>query len=299
MTPSCQPKSCPTAHQGTVMQPGHKKSQNARYIPNATTAENRGEAGLRVTAHRIGARAWALLIRSELKMVVRDTAGLIVPLGMPILILVMNAAGAGGEEVGAGLTALEAFVLPLVLTIVIAMLGLINMPSFLATYRKTGVLRRLAVTPASPLMVLIAQVVVSLAQVLLGTAAALGIAVLAFGAQPPRDLGVAIGVLALSVAAMYALGMVVASVAPTPNSSVAIGLVLFFALGALGGLFGGTGGLGDTAAQIGQVLPFGASVQALAAAWAGQAVATASLVSLAVTAVLGTTASALLFRWDR
>ncbi|MER7078235.1 ABC transporter permease [Saccharopolyspora kobensis] len=252
-----------------------------------------------MTAHRIGARAWALLIRSELKMVVRDTAGLIVPLGMPILILVMNAAGAGGEEVGAGLTALEAFVLPLVLTIVIAMLGLINMPSFLATYRKTGVLRRLAVTPASPLMVLIAQVVVSLAQVLLGTAAALGIAVLAFGAQPPRDLGVAIGVLALSVAAMYALGMVVASVAPTPNSSVAIGLVLFFALGALGGLFGGTGGLGDTAAQIGQVLPFGASVQALAAAWAGQAVATASLVSLAVTAVLGTTASALLFRWDR
>ncbi|WP_093159408.1 ABC transporter permease [Saccharopolyspora antimicrobica] len=252
-----------------------------------------------MTAHRVGPRAWALLIRSELKMVVRDTAGLIVPLGMPILILIMNAAGAGGEEVGAGLTALEAFVLPLVLTIVIAMLGLINMPSSLATYRKTGVLRRLAVTPASPLMVLVAQVVVSLAQVLLGTAAALGIAVLAFGAQPPRDLGIALGVLALSVAAMYALGMVVASVAPTPNSSVAIGLVLFFALGALGGLFGGTGGLGDTVAQIGQVLPFGASVQALAAAWAGQAVATASLVSLAVTAVLGTTASALLFRWDR
>ncbi|RKT86956.1 ABC-2 type transport system permease protein [Saccharopolyspora antimicrobica] len=281
------------------MQPSHKKPQNARYIPNATTAENRGEAELRMTAHRVGPRAWALLIRSELKMVVRDTAGLIVPLGMPILILIMNAAGAGGEEVGAGLTALEAFVLPLVLTIVIAMLGLINMPSSLATYRKTGVLRRLAVTPASPLMVLVAQVVVSLAQVLLGTAAALGIAVLAFGAQPPRDLGIALGVLALSVAAMYALGMVVASVAPTPNSSVAIGLVLFFALGALGGLFGGTGGLGDTVAQIGQVLPFGASVQALAAAWAGQAVATASLVSLAVTAVLGTTASALLFRWDR
>ncbi|MER7013876.1 ABC transporter permease [Saccharopolyspora sp. NPDC000359] len=252
-----------------------------------------------MTTHRVGPRAWTLLIRSELKMVVRDTAGLIVPLGMPLLILIMNAAGAGGEEVGAGLTALEAFVLPLVLTIVVAMLGLINMPSFLATYRKTGVLRRLAVTPASPLMVLVAQVVVSLAQVLLGIAAALGIAVLAFGAQPPRNLGVALGVLALSVAAMYALGMVVASVAPTPNSSVAVGLVLFFALGALGGLFGGAGGLGETVAQIGRVLPFGASVDALAAAWAGQAVATASLVSLAVTAVLGTTVSALLFRWDR
>ncbi|MDA3649700.1 ABC transporter permease [Saccharopolyspora indica] len=252
-----------------------------------------------MTEHRVGPRAWAMLIRSELKMVVRDTAGLIVPIGMPILILIMNAAGAGGEEVGAGLTALEAFVLPLVLTMVIAMLGLINMPSFLAIYRKTGILRRLAVTPASPLMVLVAQVVVSLAQVLIGTAAALGIAVLAFGAQPPRNLGVALGVLALSVAAMYALGMVVASVAPTPNSAIAIGLVLFFAFGALGGMFGGTAGLGDTVAQIGQVLPFGASVQALAAAWAGQAVATSSLVSLAVTAVLGTTASALLFRWDR
>lgn len=48
------------------------------------------------------------------------------------------------------------FVLPLVLIMVIATIGVVNMPSFLAYYRRAGILRRLAVTPASPVMVLVA-----------------------------------------------------------------------------------------------------------------------------------------------
>ncbi|WP_434094052.1 NAD(P)-dependent oxidoreductase [Saccharopolyspora kobensis] len=43
--PSCQPGSCSTAPKGTVMQPSHKKPRNASSIPDATTTEDRGEAG--------------------------------------------------------------------------------------------------------------------------------------------------------------------------------------------------------------------------------------------------------------
>ncbi|MFI2485509.1 ABC transporter permease [Promicromonospora kroppenstedtii] len=251
-----------------------------------------------VTAHRPGPRAWLTLVVCETKMVARDTAGLVVPLGLPLLILVTSAQAAGDQEVVAGFSALEAYVLPLVLTMVIATIGVINMPSFLAYYRRSGILRRLAVTPASPAMVLVAQVIVSVLQTLLGLALALTVAFLGFGASPPANLGTAIGVYVLAMAAMYAVGMIVAAVAPTPNSAVAIGLVGFFALGALGGMFGGPGSLPEPLAELGERLPFGAAVQALAAAWVGAPVEAAHLVGLGVTVVVGSVTAGLLFRWE-
>ncbi|SED78651.1 ABC transporter permease [Ruania alba] len=187
-----------------------------------------------IQAQRPGLRAWRTLVVCEAKMVARDTSGLIVPLGLPLLILLMSASSAGEQVVQNGRTALEVFVLPLALTIVIAMIAIVNMPSFLAYYRRTGILRRLAVTPASPALVLVAQLVVSLIQAALGIGIALAVAALAFGAGPPENLAAAIGSFTLASLAMYSVGMVVASVAPTPNSAVAIGLVAFFALGALG-----------------------------------------------------------------
>lgn len=232
-------------------------------------------------------------------MVARDTAGLIIPIVLPLLILVMSGLGAADEEIVNGRSALDIFVLPIVFTMVVAVIGIINMPSFLATYRKTGVLRRLAVTPASPAMVLVAQVVVSLLQAIVGIALAYGAAVVFFDASLPVYLGSALGVVALATAAMYALGMVVAAVAPTPNSALAIGLVGFFALGALGGMFGGQDALPDAVARVGEWLPFGAMVDGLSSAWMGEAVDASIFAVLAATALVGTVVAALFFRWDR
>jgi ABC-2 type transport system permease protein len=245
-----------------------------------------------------GAQAWLTLIVCEAKMVVRDTAGLVVPLLLPLLILVTSAQSAGDQVVADGLTVLEVYVLPLVLTMVLATIGIINMPSFLAYYRRAGILRRLSATPASPVMVLVAQVVVSVAQAVVGLTLALAVAFLGFGAQRPVDLGAAIGVYLLAMTAMYAGGMIMAAVAPTPNSAVAIGLVTFFGLGALGGMFGGRSSLPEPLAVMGELLPFGASVEALAAAWVGSPVEPVHLISLGVTTVVGVVTAALFFRWD-
>ncbi|APU17431.1 MULTISPECIES: ABC transporter permease [Actinoalloteichus] len=251
-----------------------------------------------IEARRPGMKAWLTLIRCEAKMVARDTAGLVVPIGLPLLILVMSASSAGDEVVSNGRTALDLFVLPLVLTMVIATVGIINMPSFLAYYRRTGILRRLSVTPASPSMVLIAQVIVSVIQTVIGLTVAVAVAFLGFGANLPAHLGTAVGVYLLAMAAMYAVGMIVAAIAPTPNSAVAIGLVTFFAFGALGGMFGGPDSLPDVLASIGEWLPFGAAVDALAAAWVGAAVEASQLISLGATTVLGAVIAAVFFRWD-
>ncbi|RIV39189.1 ABC transporter permease [Micromonospora radicis] len=251
-----------------------------------------------VTAYRPGVRSLVTLIGCEVKMVLRDTAGLVVPLGLPLLILLTSAGSAGGQVVANGRTALEVFVLPLVLAMVVAMIGIINMPSFLAYYRRSGILRRLAVTPASPGMVLAAQVIASVLQALVGIALATGVAFLVFGVGAPADIGVTLGVFVLVMAAMYAAGMIVAAVAPTPNSAVAIGLVFFFLVGALGGMFGGPDALPAPLATIGGWLPFGAAVAAISAAWSGTAVGAAQLVGLGTTVVVGVLVAGLLFRWE-
>ncbi|MCK0089615.1 ABC transporter permease [Rhodococcus sp. F64268] len=247
---------------------------------------------------RPGLAAWLTLIACEGRMVARDTAGLVVPIGLPLLILVMSASSASGEIVINGRSALDVYVLPLVFTIIIATIGVINMPSFLAYYRRTGILRRLSVTPASPAMVLVAQVVVSVLQTLVGLGAALVVAIVFFDARLPVHPGTALGVFALSMAAMYAVGMIVAAISPTPNSAVAIGLVAFFALGATGGLFGSTDSLPDPVAAVGQWLPFGASTQAMSAAWAGSPADPAHFVALGVVIVTGVVVAAALFRWE-
>jgi ABC-2 type transport system permease protein len=211
-----------------------------------------------------------MMVRSEAKMVTRDIAGLVTPFALPLLILLTSAQGASQEVVVAGRTVLDLYVLPLVLVMVLAFVGVLNMPSFLAYYRKSGILRRLAVTPASPLLVLLAQAIVSAIQAALGILVAAGVAVLAFGANPPLHPWAALGALALTAAAMYAMGMIVAAVAPSPSAGVAIGLIGFLGIGALGGMFGGRDSLPGPLAEVGAHLPFGAGVDALAAAWAGQ-----------------------------
>lgn len=248
---------------------------------------------------RVPAAAWGQLVLTEVRMVCRDTAGMVVPLGLPLLLLVMwGFSGAEAELPGTGgLTAFDVFGVPVALMVVLATIGVINMPSFLATYRRTGVLKRLSVTPVHPGMVMLAQVVTSLAQTALGVVLALVVGRLAFGLTAPRDLAAAVGVLLLATAALFAVGLLVAAVSPTPGSSVAIGMVVFFALGAVGGMFGPTDVLPGAMAAAGEVTPFGAGLQGLQAAWLGEPLPVRSMVSLALTAVVSSVLAARLFRW--
>jgi len=253
-----------------------------------------------IHAYRPGPVAWAKMIRAEAKMITRSTANLIVPLGLPILLLVMQGLRSDDldREVAPGVTAMDYHALPVVLTIVVTYIGAMNFPSFLSTYRKTKVLRRLAVTPASPAMVLVAQMVASLVQVFVGIALAFGLALLFFNANPPADVFMAVLVLSACCVAMYAVGMIVASVAPTPNAAAAIGLITFFAMAALGGMFGPMQNLPDSLAEVGAWLPFGAAVEAFQSTWIGEPVAWQNWVSLGGSTVLGIGVASALFRWE-
>ncbi len=147
-------------------------------------------------------------------------------------------------------------------------------------------------------MVMAAQLVVGLIQVMVGVSAAFGVAVLFFDAGFPVDVFTAVMVLSACCVAMYALGMIVASVAPTPNAAAAIGLIAFFAMAALGGMFGPMENLPEQVAAIGSWLPFGAAVEAFQSAWIGETVRWENWASLGATTVLGVGVASAFFRWD-
>lgn len=255
-------------------------------------------------AARPGIDAWWRLTLTEGKLVARDTAGLVIPLGMPVLIMVMAGLGITEEDRAAsagafnGMSVLEGYIVPLTLAMVVAITGMVNMPSFLATYRRYGILRRLSATPANPLMVLVAQVLVSLAQTIVGVGIAVGTAMVAFDLEAPAGLVATVGSVLLAAFAMYGVGMIVAAVSPTPNSSVAIGLVAFFATMALGGGFGNRDALPERLAEVGGYLPYGAGLDVIGAAWVGESADGAQLLALAVTAVVGALVGVRLFRWQ-
>lgn len=251
-----------------------------------------------IPAARPGLRAWVSLTVAEAKMVARDTAGLVIPLGLPLLILVMHGLSFAGETTADGVGVFERYVMPLVLTIVIATIGVVNVPSFLVYYRRTQVLRRLAVTPVHPSMVLVAQLVVGIAQSAIGVAVGVAVAMSLFDVGAPQRAGTALAVLGLATLTMFAVGMIVAALAPSPNAAVAIGLAMFFALGALGGMFGSTENLPAPLAATGEMLPFGAAVQAVGDAWVGADQDPAHLVAMGAAILVSAAIAIRWFRWD-
>lgn len=248
-------------------------------------------------ARRLPVAAWRHMLRAEAMTVARDTAGMVIPFGLPTLLMVMNGVSQDGEVLPDGTDVMSAIVMPLTITMVVALVGLVNMPPFLAMYRKTGVLRRLSVTPARPVLILLAQVLVSLAQAIVGVALMMVIAVVFFDVTLPQQLGWALLVGVLLVAAMYGLGMLVAAVAPTVNSSLALALIAFFLMAAVGGGLGPTASLPEWLQTLGEALPYGAGTEALSAAWAGSQPEAAHLITLGAWGVVSGGLAAKLFRW--
>lgn len=251
-----------------------------------------------MTAIARRARMAGALLLAETRATVRDTAGMIVPLALPAALLLANAMVPTAREVvtPSGHTVLDAFLLPMTMAMVASMVAVVNMPSFLATYRRTGVLETLRVTPVRPMGVLWAQVGVSLVQLLLGIAVMLAIGALGLGVRGPVDALLVAGAVAAGIAAHYGVGMLVSIVSPTPNASVAIGLVCFLGMGAVGGMFGPVDALPEPVRAIGTSLPYGAMLQSVQAAWVGQQPQVAPLLALAAWTVVGVVVVAL---WSR
>ncbi|ALG14669.1 hypothetical protein AOZ06_09665 [Kibdelosporangium phytohabitans] len=239
------------------------------------------------------------LTGSEFRLMLRDPGIFFVGF-IPILLVMifglLPSTSSPSEDFGGG--RFIDFYLPPILTMIIAMMALNALTSVLATYRERGVLRRLAVTPVRPVTLMLAQGLVNMIMLSTVTAVVLLLAGLAFDVPLPRQVFGFVLAFVLCVSAMFALGLLIAALAPTGKAANGIGTVTFFPLAFLAGVWTPGPLMPDVVRRISDFSPLGAGSQAMQAAWSGAFPKPLHLVVLlGFTLLVGFIASRL-FRWE-
>ena len=240
------------------------------------------------------------LTTTELKLSMRDKVGPIWGLAFPAVLLIIFGSIPSFRKPMAslgGYTTLDAYV-PILILFSIALLSLVPMPMALTGYRERGVLRRLRTTPAGPVRVLAAQLSVNLVYTVAATLIVLAVARLGYGVFLPRQLaGFALSVL-LTLAALLAMGLCVAALAPTVKAAQVLGTVLFYPTLFFSGLWYPVPLMTPWLQHVAHATPLGAAWDAMATAAVGHWPPALPLVTLAIYAVVFGLAAARFFRWE-
>src|SRR4029079_16267776 len=117
---------------------------------------------------------------------------------------------------------------PSLVVITVGTLGIQTLPIRLATYREKGVLRRLSTTPAHPLALLAAQLIIYMVTATIALGLLIVVARLAFDVPLPGPApGYAVALL-LGMTSLFAIGLLLAAAAPSNRVATALAIPMFF-----------------------------------------------------------------------
>ncbi|MGP3959987.1 ABC transporter permease [Nonomuraea sp. 3N208] len=236
----------------------------------------------------------------ETKLHLRDWPTMLFTVGLPVALLVLLGLSIPGlSKIGAfGLRGVDA-TLPAMMTLLsLLVLACSVVPAVLTSYREQGVLRRMSTTPVHPARLLVVQLLINLAMAAIATAILIVSARLVFGAAAPRHWGWFVLVFLLGTAALLAIGLVIAALAPNGKSAPGIGAVVMQPLMLLGGVWMPHEVMPDMLRRISDFSVAGPVTQALKAAWAGQAPQPLHLAVIAVGLVVFGGLAVRFFRWE-
>lgn len=185
---------------------------------------------------------------------------------------------------------------PSMVVMSLATLGVNTLPGRLVKYREMGVLRRLSTTPASPRSLLVAQLLVNMGVAIVSLTLLLVAGNLVLQIPLPKDpVGFAVAFL-LGMSALFALGLLVAAVAPSAGIAGALFVPLFAIVMLLGGVYLPRTMLPEFLIHLGDYTPPG--VQALLDAWSGTRPQFTQLAVMGIITVVAGAAAARRFRWE-
>ncbi len=244
--------------------------------------------------------AFGKLLLNESRLAWRIPIGIGMGLGMPLLLLVIFSILPGTRQAQSifGGESYFALTFPIFLALTILTVSIEVMPRSLITYRETGILRRLSVTPVLPGWLLAAQILINLAIAVAGLIILTAAGVTAFGLELLKNfLGFLLAYL-LTVTSLFAVGLCIAAFVRSDSVANGIGGILFFALLFFGGLWIPRPLMPPVLINISNWTPLGASVDALQRAMQGSFPSLQSLlVLMAYTVVFGYLAVRY-FRWE-
>jgi ABC-2 type transport system permease protein len=238
------------------------------------------------------------LIVTEAKLVFREPITWLAAIALPTVILLIFGSIFGATKPDAalgGLRFIDVFV-PSLVVITVGTLGIQTLPIRLATYREKGVLRRLSTTPVDPMRLLVAQLVIYMVTAIVALVLLVIVANVAYGVPFPQQPVYYVAAFLLGMGSLYAIGLLVAALAPSNRVATAISIPLFFVVMFLGGVYLPRVYLPDVLIRIGDFTPPG--VQGLQDAWLGTVPQVAPLLGMGLLTVVVGLLAVRLFRWE-
>lgn len=240
------------------------------------------------------------VVRTEATLFGRELGSLFWILAFPTLLLVVLGFVPDftePDEALGGQRVIDLYASVVVLLAII-MAAVMAMPTVVAGYRESGVLRRLRTTPVHPAALLGAQVALHAGAVLASAVLALGVARLLLDVPlPAAPLWYAVaGVLATCAA--FSIGAVVTSVSASNRVVQTVGTVVFFPLMFTAGLWIPVQGMGGWLRDVVVLTPLGAAAEALNDALHGLRPDLADLAVTGAWALVLALVAVRSFRWE-
>ncbi|MGV9268184.1 ABC transporter permease [Kitasatospora sp. NPDC003701] len=243
------------------------------------------------------------VVRFESLRMARNFAPVFFALAFPVMMLCMFGGIYGNEPSsqfdGRGTVDMS---VPAYLVLVVSVTGLMSFPLGLAEYRDRKVLKRFRATPVRASAFLIAQGLVNILLSLAGSVLLIAAGYLFFDLHLPATASAALatlGALLLATAAMYAIGGVVAALAPSERAATAVANLVYFPMIFLSGATVPLQIFPAAMKTISNALPATYAVNLLQHTWLDSATNVALDTGvLAGVVVLGAVAAVRLFRWE-
>lgn len=181
--------------------------------------------------------------------------------------------------------------LPAFASLVLAITGVLLLPVNQLTFRETGALRRLSLTPLRPTTFVAADLSVNFIVGFVGIVAALAVGTVLFGVELPQHLGLVLAAAAFGLVAFLALGYLLAALYPSTAAATGIGNVLMILLMMSSGAFVPLSVLSEGIRNAFEFSPARQFVMLIEGLWAGDAWSTLlvpTAVLTAMTIVCGT-----------
>lgn len=237
----------------------------------------------------------------ETKLFMREPVAAFFTLVFPLLYLFMFGIISGNEPTPqfSGQRTIDASI-PGLTAMIICITGLMAINMTISTYREKGVLRRLRTTPISPLVVLVAQVIVVFVMTAVGMLLLVVVGTLIYHVNFEGNAVNLVAGFVLSSLSFFSLGFVLAGAMPTARSAWIVGMVLMYPMMFLSGAFFTVDILPPAIQKVSAFLPLTYVVNLLRGLWYGQPwgdhlLDVAVLVGMLVSGII---ISAKTFRWE-
>lgn len=245
-------------------------------------------------------RALRKLVVLEFKLAWREPVGILLGVVVPVVFLVIfGLAPDLRKPLGPAIpTTYMTESVPLLIGLTLCLIALITLPIPIVMQRQWSFLRRLSTTPVAPRWLLAAEVMVSLVLAIVAMVLIVVGGHVFFGVEAPSDLPGFILSALLATAALFALGMIIAALAPDPRIAGPAGALLLYPLMFFAGLWTPREMMSDLMRNISDFTPLGAGVQAMLKSMQGDVPSLQSLLVLAGYTIVMALIATKVFRWE-